>query len=83
MYSSNKSFSNEDTKVIQITSSGSICDAGNTILQHNLCYHQCTKCAVVFQCQDIELEALASTNVQNLSFMANVILATLGSLGVN
>ena len=65
-YSSNKSFSNQVVQLTGVTKSDSAHDVGNTIQQQEqqqqqqyLCYHQCTKCAIVFRCHEIELGSVS------------------------
>jgi hypothetical protein len=54
-YCSNKSFSNISIQVTSIAKLDSTYDVVDATEQPDLCYHQCTRCAIIFQCHKIKL----------------------------
>ena len=62
--------------VMQVTSFSKLnskYDVGEAKEQPDLCYHQCTKCAIIFQCRKITLYTVSFERCTNHSSMVNVI----------
>ena len=53
-YYSNKSFSTVFIQVTSVPKLDSTYDVVDATEQPDLCYHQCTKCAIIFQCHKIK-----------------------------
>ena len=58
-YCSNKSFSNVVMQVTSFSKLDSTYDVGDATEQPDLCYHQCTRCAIIFQCRKIKLYSIS------------------------